>query len=79
MKIFERIENFIDNKDLEIHFIKNKLYITNYSEIFDFNNTRIVLKQKDSTININGKNLVITKLINEELMICGEISNIELR
>lgn len=79
MRLFDDIKNFIDNKELEIHFINSKIYIVNYIEIVDFSNKKITLKHKNGNVYILGNNLVISKLLNEELMISGEISNIELR
>lgn len=79
MKIFEKIGDFVENKDIEITLFNNKVYVINYIDIEDFNTNRIVLKHTKGTININGKNLVIVRLINKELLICGEIVSIELR
>ncbi len=79
MKVFERIGDFVDNQEIELHYIENKIYIVNYVEISDFNNKNIILKHKNGTLKINGNNLVITKLLNNELLICGEIINIDFR
>jgi sporulation protein YqfC len=79
MNIFERLDNFIDNKNIELHFINNKVYVFNHDEITDFSSVKITLKHKEGLVNINGKNLVITRLISKELLISGDVINIELR
>jgi sporulation protein YqfC len=79
MSIFEKIRDFVDNTDIEIHILKNRVYVANYTEISDFNSNKIQIKHKDGIMDIIGKDLVIAKLVNYELLVSGEIKNIELR
>ncbi|MDD2489870.1 MAG: YabP/YqfC family sporulation protein [Bacilli bacterium] len=78
MNIIEKITNYVYDKELSISLYKNKLNIINYIDIVHFDNNKIKLKHEQGIIIVTGYNLVVTKLLNNELLISGEIKNIEL-
>jgi sporulation protein YqfC len=59
--------------------LKNKIEISNYTEIGHFDNNKIIIKYIEGEIVIKGKNLIISKLMNDSILIKGSIDNIELR
>lgn len=75
--MLKSIRNFILDNNTEIKICNNKVYISNYKEISDFESDRIHIKG-DFNIKILGSNLVISKLLNNELLITGNINNIVL-
>lgn len=76
--IFDRLKDYIDPNDLEIHIYKKGIYVVNYSIISNFTDTKIEIKS-NKIISIIGNNLVITKLEKDELFISGDIKELLLR
>lgn len=70
---FNRLREFIDSNNIEVHIYKNRVYIVNYISILSFNSNKIIIKYKDGIITINGEDLIISKLEKYEIMICGTI------
>ena len=70
--MFNKLNNYIDPKDMEIHIYKKGIYIINYKCINNFNDNKIDL----NNVSILGNKLIITKLKKDELFICGNIDNI---
>ncbi|MDD2203175.1 MAG: YabP/YqfC family sporulation protein [Bacilli bacterium] len=79
MKIIDKLSDYIYDKDMSIHVYENHVNIVNYKEIASFDSTKIVIIYNNGSINIGGKNLVVSKLLSNELLISGEIKQIELR
>ena len=67
------LRNYILENDFKIIYLTNKLNIVNYSDISHFDNNKIIINYK------GGKNLVVSKLVSDELLIEGSINNIEFR
>ena len=70
------IDNYINDKTFSIIYKNNGLNIINYSEIKDFSSTKISIRYKDNMYHVEGKNLVISKMMEDEILITGDISNI---
>lgn len=69
--------NYLNNKDLEINIINNKLYVINYLNVNSFSREKIRLNYENGILVVNGNNLVINKLLKDEILISGEIKSIE--
>ncbi len=59
--------------------LKNKIKIENYTEIGHFDNNKIIVKYDNGEVIVKGDNLIISKLMNDSILIKGNINNIELR
>ena len=57
----------------------NKINITNFTSIEHFSQDKIILKINEKYISIFGTNLIISKLIIDEVLIGGNIEKIEFR
>jgi len=79
MKIINNIRSFLLEDDFEIRIYKNKINIVNYDSIGHFDSNKIIIYYSLGYIFIKGDNLVVSKLMKDELLITGEIKNIELR
>ena len=69
LKIVDGIRSYIDDNETRIVIVKNKINIINYIDIGHFDSNKIVVKLKKNNISVNGKNLVVSKLINDEILI----------
>lgn len=79
MNIVHNIRSYINESELKITILNNKISILNYIDIGHFDSNRIVVKCDDKDVILNGKNLVISKLVDDEILITGEFTNIEFR
>ena len=77
--MIKRIRNFLLEDEFKIIILKNKINICNYESIEYVDNNQIIIKNINELLLIKGKDLVITKLLNDEILITGMIKNIEMR
>ena len=73
------LRNYILEKDFRINYIKNKLNIVNYEVIDHFSDEKVIIRYSGGTVTIKGENLIISKLLEDEVLISGIIKNIELK
>ncbi|MDD2470007.1 MAG: YabP/YqfC family sporulation protein [Bacilli bacterium] len=78
MKIIDKLTNYIYDKNISVHIYEGRVNIVNYKEISNFNSNQIVISYDKGVIKVNGNKLVVSKLLNNELLISGEIKQIEL-
>lgn len=79
MNIINGIRSYVMDYELKITILKSKINIVNYKDIGHFDSNKIVVKGKDKDIIIKGSELVVSKLLNDEILITGNFSNIEFR
>lgn len=78
MRLINKLERYLENKNYEIIFKENKINIINFKEIIDFSINKISVKCDNKIINIEGRNLIISKMLDDELLITGDINNIRI-
>lgn len=76
LKLVRSIDNYINDKKFSILYKNNKLDIINYTKIMGFSDTKISISYLDSKYIIIGTNLVISKMLEEEVLITGNIEGI---
>ena len=69
--------NYINDKEFKFTVYENKIHIINFNKIITLEDNYISLLSTNKKINIKGLNLVLVKLVDNELLIKGNISNIE--
>lgn len=79
MNITTGIKSYILEQDTKIMILNNKINIVNYIDVGHFDSNKIVIKLKDKNITIKGNELVISKLLEREILITGELYTIEFR
>lgn len=79
MNIVTGIRSYILESDTKITIVNNKLNITNYIDIGHFDTNKIIVKLKDKNIIVKGSDLVVSKLLDNEILITGVFNNIEFR
>lgn len=77
MKLFDNIRCLIGENDFKIFIYDNKINIINYIDIKELSDNKIIITAA-KTICIQGKNLKLLKLFSNELLISGDISNINI-
>ena len=79
MNIIDGIRSYVMETDEKIIIINNKINITNYIDIGHFDSNKIIIKFKNKNVIIKGNDLVVSKLLDSEILITGEFNNIEFR
>lgn len=79
MKIIRMMDDYVNDKKYSMIYKDNKLNIINYSEIIDFSSTLISVRHEDEVYHIEGSNLVISRMMDNEILITGDINEISFR
>ena len=78
MRLISKLDRYLENKNYEIILKDNSINIINFSEIIDFSMNRISVRCDNKIINIEGKSLIISKMLDDELLVTGNISNLRI-
>ena len=77
MKFFKNFDRYLMDLDYKITIYKNKVHVMNYLEVVDFSDTRVVIRYEEGESIFNGKNLIVSRMQDSELLIEGKIISIE--
>lgn len=78
MKLTDRFSNYIEDRGYKIIIKENYLNIVNYDEIVDFSLHKVSVRIKNKLILVEGTKLVISKMLEQEVLITGNISNLSI-
>ena len=78
MRLISKLDRYLEDKNYQIIIKENQVNIINFKEVIDFSTDKISLKCDNKIINIEGKNLIISKMLDEELLITGIIYNLRI-
>jgi hypothetical protein len=76
--MFKSLNRVISNNSFKLIYVLNKLNIVNYDDILILEDNLILITASSKIIKIKGRDLVIRKLEDKELLIEGIINNINL-
>ncbi len=76
MHIKDNLINFLYDKKYFINIYDNYIYVFNYEKLLTLTSVLIILKLDNFNIEIKGKDLVITKMMPNEILIKGKIKNV---
>lgn len=79
MKIFDRLNNYINENNFKITIGINYVNVVNYTLVLDFNSNLVSIKHNNGIVDISGTNLVVNKMLKDEILVTGNIENIKLR
>ena len=77
--MFRNFFNVIKDEKLKIIYYPNKINIINYTDIDLLSTEKIIISTNYKKIILEGSSLVVTKLMDKEVLISGDISKIEFR
>ena len=75
--MIEKLRNYIKDNEFRLTLLENKVHIINYSEILSLDSKRISIQTNDNMYVIKGYNLVLNRLLDNEVLIDGVILSIE--
>ncbi len=73
------LRNYILDEEFQILYLKEKVNIKNYLKINYMERERVSLRYLKGNVTIYGKELKIKKLLDNEILIEGNIETIELK
>lgn len=76
--MFRNFLDVIKDKEFKIVLGTDFVDVINYIDIVNFDFDDVTIKFSDRLLKIKGNNLVIDKLLNDEVLIKGEIKKIEI-
>lgn len=79
MKIINKFRSYILEDEFSMNVSKDKIDIMNYTTIGQIDTNKMIIYYDGGVIIINGKNLTLLKMLDDEILISGSISNIELK
>lgn len=79
MNLITRARNYLLDETFNMRVLKNKVNICNYETIGYLDDNLIIINYDEGEVKIKGENLVVSKLLNDEILISGKIKNIEMR
>lgn len=79
MNIIKKINNYIFENDYKLTITEKYINIINYEEIINFSLNKIDIRCNKCIISIEGKDLIISKMLNEEVLIKGTPLNISIK
>lgn len=78
--MLKKLNEYLNENQYKMTLINNdQINIVNYQEIADFSSDKIKIKYQSGYSIIHGHNLVIKKMLDDEILITGVINNIETR
>ncbi len=72
-----KINKYLKENTYKINLVPNKIYINNYEDIITINDNRISIQFQDFTLNINGSDFKVQKMIDKEALFNGHIESME--
>lgn len=79
MSIIKDMREFILEQEFKITYLHNKVDILNYTNISHFDINKIIVNYVKGSVIVSGENLIVSKLLSDELLIEGSIQKIEFR
>lgn len=77
MRLFSYIDKYLTDESFRVSIDERGINIINYTLIEDFSSSKVVIRYKDGIITLIGSDLVISKMLDEELLIVGKLKSIE--
>ncbi|MEG1149927.1 MAG: YabP/YqfC family sporulation protein [Bacilli bacterium] len=76
MHMKDNLINFLYDKEYFINIYEGFIHVFNYEELTSITNKLIVLKLTNFNLEIKGTDLFISKLLPNEILIKGNITNV---
>lgn len=76
--MFRNVKDYIIDKEFRFIVYKNKVNIINYNNILSIEKERISVSYPSGILVIKGKDLTLKKMLDDEVLIYGNIKSVEL-
>ena len=79
MGLVHRFRNYLLEEEFEMKIYKGAVNIVNFTEIGHFDAYKVVVKCDSLNVYIEGQDLVVSKLLQDEILVTGKIQKVEFR
>lgn len=79
MEIVNRIRNYLLEDEFWMQVYPDHVDVMNHKRIGHFDSEKVMIEYKDGTLVIKGEHLVVSKLLQDEVLVTGTIKSVELR
>lgn len=76
--MIKSIINYIKDNNFKIVYLNNSVNVVNYDKILEVKSDVITLEKEHKLMFVRGNNLKLDKLLDNEILITGMISQIEM-
>ena len=75
---YNRIKNYIEDNEFHFDIFIDHVYIANYEKILSLSDTRVYFVAQNKKITLTGNKLSLIKMLDDELLIQGNLTKVEL-
>ncbi len=75
--MFNRVKEYINDNEFRLTIFEDRVYAINYLKIISLEDERISFLTAKGKIVIKGRNLRLSKLLDDEVLISGYVTNVE--
>lgn len=75
---YNRIKNYIEDNEFHFDIFIDHTYIANYEKILSLSDTRVSFVAQNKKITLTGNKLSLIKMLDDELLIQGNLTKVEL-
>lgn len=79
MNLMNSFRSYLLDEEFKITMIENKIDVVNYDSIGHFDSSKVMIHYNNKILIIKGKNLVVSRLLSDEVLVTGEIKGIEIQ
>lgn len=79
MELLGKIRQCLLPENLEVHLYPEYLHIVSFTSIGEISTEKMIVRHQNGMIQIKGKNLSLSKLLGDEVLIKGSVEQIEFR
>lgn len=76
--MLDNLRNYINDNAWRINIYDRKINIVNYQDVITLEDNRISIKYQNGILVIKGEHLSVNKMLENEILITGDIKSIEL-
>ncbi len=77
--MIRQIVDYIKDDEFKLEVYTDRVHIVNYQELLSLENKMIRIKTPKKRYNIKGEGLLVTRLLNREILITGHFEEIEIK
>ncbi len=75
---YNRIKNYIEDNEFHFDIFIDHIYIANYEKILSLSDTKVSFVAQNKKITLTGNKLSLIKMLDDELLIQGNLTKVEL-
>jgi hypothetical protein len=76
VKLFDKLDRYLVDNDYKVTISSKGVHIINYLEIVDFSCSKVIVKYRDGVTTFIGRDLVVSKMLEDEVFITGKLDSI---